>query len=148
VPFPTSPSPVGSPAGSPRPARRVVPLLLAAGALSACAAVLGATAGLAVLLVAAATLLAASVVGFRAHWTSVLAADSTPAAPLGSPVEAVPGDLLGLRLRGLQQRSAAKVTLALEEGREDLAREICDAYADEALHAITAAGLPPAAPRA
>ena len=148
MPFLTSPAPVGSPAGSPRIKRRVAPLLLTAAALSACAAVLGPTAGLAAVLVAAATLLGAAVVGAHAHWASVLAGEATPAVPLGSPAETVPGDLLGLRLRGLQERSAEKVTRALEQGREDLAAEISDAYADEALRAITAAGLPPAAPRA
>ena len=146
VPFPTSSSPVGSPAGAPRSVRRILPLLVAAAVLAACAAVLGPTAGLALLLAASAALLAAAVVGARAHWTVALATGSPAAAPLGSPLEQIPGDVLGLQLRGLQERTADKVSRALEDGREDLARELSDAYADDALRAITTAGLPPATP--
>ena len=44
--------------------------------------------------------------------------------------------------------TAQDVTRALDDGRDALARELSDTYADEALRAITTAGLPPAAPRA
>lgn len=146
MPFPTSSSPVGSAAAAPRTARRIAPWVILAVALAACAAVLGATAGLALLLAASAALLAAAVVGARAHWTVALAGEAPHAVPLASPLESIPGDLLGLRLRSLQERTAEQVSRALEDGREDLARELSDAYADDALRAITAAGLPPATP--
>jgi hypothetical protein len=146
VPFPTSSSPVGSPAGAPRPLRRVLPFLGAAAVLAACAALVGSTAGLVLLLAASAALLAATVVGTLAHWTVALTAGGADAPPLGSPLESIPGDVLGLQLRGLQERTAEKVSRALEDGREDLARELSDAYADDALRAITTAGLPPATP--
>jgi hypothetical protein len=128
----------------------VVPLLVIAGLLAACAAVLGGTAGLAVLLMAAAVLLGASVAAARANWSAAVAEG---AVPVGSPVlptarDAVPGDALTTLLQRLQEETAEKVNLALDDGREDLARELSDAYADEALREITAAGLPPAAPRA
>jgi hypothetical protein len=148
VPFPTSSSPVGSPAGAPRPVRRILPFLGAAAVLAACAATLGPTAGLALLLAASAALLAAAVVGARAHWTVALTEGPAGAPRLASPLENIPGDVLGLQLRGLHERTAEKVSRALEDGREDLARELSDAYADDALRAITAAGLPPATPLA
>jgi hypothetical protein len=143
VPFPTPSAPVGSPAGWRRPARRIVPLLVVSVVLAGCAATLGPTAGLAVLLAAAAALLAAAVVGARAQWTATLAGEAA-VAPTASPLERVPGDVLAVQLRGLQQRTADKVSRALHDGREDLARELSDSYADDALRAITAAGLPPA----
>lgn len=144
--FPTFSSPAGA---RRRGARRTVPFLVAAVALAASAAWLGPTAGLACLLAASAALLVAAVLGMRAHWRAALAADAADteaAAPVGSPLESVPGDVLGLQLRGLQERTAEQLRRALEDGRTDLAREISDAYADDALRAITAAGLPPAAP--
>jgi hypothetical protein len=125
--------------------RRILPFLAVAAVLAACAAALGPAAGLAVLLVATAALIAAAVVGFRAHWTTAMATD-TAAAPISSPLERVPGDVLAVQLSGLQQRTADKVSRALQDGREDLARELSDSYADDALRAITAAGLPPATP--
>jgi hypothetical protein len=145
VPFPISSTSTGSPAGSRRPARRILPFLAVSAVLAACAATLGPTAGLAVLLVATTALIAAAVVGFRAHWTTAMATDAV-AAPISSPLERVPGDVLAVQLSGLQQRTADKVNRALQDGREDLARELSDSYADDALRAITAAGLPPAAP--
>jgi hypothetical protein len=149
VPFPTFSSPVGSPAGSPRPSRRIVPLLLTAAALAACADVLGSTAGLAVLLLAAGALLAAAVLGARAHWRAAVSAEAAqPVSLWPSPVhDRVPVDGLTAQLQRLQERSAAQVNRALDGGREDLAQELSDTYLDEALLAITAAGPPPAAPR-
>jgi hypothetical protein len=146
VPFPAFFSPVGSPARSSRPARRIVLLLFAAAVLAACAALLGSTAGLAVLLVAAAALFAAAVVAARASWTEALTPEAAqPVSLWPSAVDdRVPLDGLTARLQRLQQRSAENVTRALDDGREDLARELSDIYADEALRAITAAG-PPAA---
>ena len=148
MPFPTPISPVGSPARAPRTLRRAVPFLLAAVVLAACAAGLGQTAGpaagLAALLAASAALLAAAVVGARAHWTAALAGEPAVAAPISSPLERVPGDVLAVQLRALQQRATDKVSRALQAGREDLARELSDSYADDALQLITAAGQPPA----
>jgi hypothetical protein len=150
VPFPTFFPPVGSPAGSARRTRRLVPLLLTAAALAACAVVLGSTAGLAVLLVAATALLAAAVVGARAHWSATLSAEAAePVSLWPSAVhDRVPVDDLTAHLQRLQERSADKVTRALDDGHEELAQELSDTYTDEALRAITTAGLPPAAPRA
>jgi hypothetical protein len=56
-------------------------------------------------------------------------------------------DALTARLQLLKEMTTEKVNQALELGREDVAHELSDAYADEALRLITAAGLPPAAPR-
>jgi hypothetical protein len=150
VPFPTFFPPVGSPAGSRRLIRRIVPLLLAAAVLAGCAVALGSTAGLAVLLVAASVLLAAAVVGLRAHWTETLAAEATPPVSLWPTAfdDHVPADRLTAQLQRLHERSAQDVTRALDDGRDALARELSDTYTDEALRAITTAGLPPAAPRA
>jgi hypothetical protein len=139
----------------------VLVLLAVAGVLAVGAAVLGPLAGLVTLLVASAFLLAAAAVGVRGHWVAALAEDAAvaatptatartgaiPHARPPSPGETVPDDLLGLRLRGLQERSADKVNRALAAGRTDLALELSDEYADEALRAITAAGPPPATPR-
>jgi hypothetical protein len=69
------------------------------------------------------------------------------AEPLPAPLEEVPDDLLALKLLGLQERTTDKVNRALAGGYRDLAAELSDTYADEALRAITTAGRPPAAPR-
>jgi predicted glycosyltransferase len=50
----------------------------------------------------------------------VLAADAATADALASPLESVPGDVLGLRLRSLQERASENVNRALADGRDDL----------------------------
>jgi len=52
-----------------------------------------------------------------------------------------PGDI-SQYLRELHEQYVDKVNRVLEEGQEDLARELADAYTDEALRAIAASETP------
>lgn len=60
----------------------------------------------------------------------------------GGPVS---GPTIHDRLRDLHEAHVERVNLVLDEDREDLARELADAYADEALAVILAEGASPCA---
>jgi hypothetical protein len=75
----------------------------------------------------------------RHRWAA--AGTAVPSAAALAVLGAVPADdVLTLRLRRLHDMHVEKVNQAVDEGREDLVRELSDAYADQALRAITAAG--------
>jgi hypothetical protein len=110
--------------------------VLTAFVLAALATVAGHALGLALLVAATAALGAAAALTMRAHWAAAVAAEPRPVA---SPAldTAPAGDALSEELRRLHDVHVEKVNLALDEGREDLAREFADAYADEALALLT-----------
>jgi hypothetical protein len=106
------------------------------------AAVVGPTTDLLVLAVIA--LGAAAVLGRRARRAAAAATPARSVIATGglSPAdtEAVTPENLTERLRALYDDHVEKLNLALEEGREDLAREVSDSYMDESLSLITGGG--------
>lgn len=136
MPFPT-PLPVAVPATrSVRPTRRTGLLVLTAFALAAIACVSGHAAGLVLLVLATAVLGVAAVIAIRAHWAVALAEEPLPPVLPAAPAVRTDDDL-AQELRRLHAAHVEKVNGALDEGREDLARELSDAYTDEALELIT-----------
>jgi hypothetical protein len=110
--------------------------VLTAFALAAVATVAGHAAGLVLLTGATLVLGAAAVLTLRAHWAAAAPAQdrvALPAVPSAVPADdPVTGDL-----RRLHDAHVEKVNAALDEGREDLARELADSYADSALALLT-----------
>jgi hypothetical protein len=141
MPLPTrlpSPAP-GTPRRRPRPGR-VGALVLTAFCLAALTAVTGHAVGLALLLVATAVLGVAAALAMREHWAAAAPIEVravSPAAPGTLPGD---DDTLTGQLRRLHATHVEKVNLALDEGREDLARELADDYTDRALELLTRAG--------
>jgi hypothetical protein len=143
-------SPVGAPASAPDP--RVRLLLLSAAGLGIAAAVLGDAPGVLAFVLAVGALGAASALGLRDRWAALQpdragqVPGSAPEFPAWSPAESdSPYDTaLTADLRQLYADHVEQLNLALAEGREDLARELSDAYPDRALALLTGAGLPPA----
>jgi hypothetical protein len=121
---------------------RVRALVLTGLSMVILAAVVGPTTDLLVLAVIA--LGAAAVLGRRARRAAAAATPARSVIATGglSPAdtEAVTPDFLTERLRALYDDHVEKLNLALEEGREDLAREVSDSYMDESLSLITGGG--------
>jgi hypothetical protein len=116
-----------------RPPSRVGVLVLTAFGLAALATVTGHAAGLALLIGATAVLGVAAALAMRAHWAAALPVEPrTPVSPAPAAV-APDGDSVTAELRRLHAAHVEKVNLALDEGRDDLARELADSYTDEAL---------------
>ena len=111
--------------------------MLTAFGLAALATVAGHATGLALLGAATVVLGVAAVLVMRAQWHAALAPEPRAvAAPLpGAP--AVGDDELTGQLRRLHEAHVEKVNLALDEGREDLVRELADSYTDQALALLT-----------
>jgi hypothetical protein len=86
----------------------------------------------------------AAVVGRRTRRPAAAATPASSVIATGglSPAdtEAVTPESLTERLRALYDDHVEKLNLALEEGREDLAREVSDSYMDESLRLITGGG--------
>ena len=118
-----------------RPPRRTGLLLVLTCGLTALAAVAGGTAALALAAAAVVTLAVAAADAMRVQWHATQPADRRPAA------DAAPGalatDALTVQLRHLYDLHVEEMNLALEEGREDLARELADSYTDRALVLLT-----------
>jgi hypothetical protein len=144
-------SPAGEPA-APAPDSRIRLLLLTAAVLGIAAAVLGDAPGVLAFVLAVGALGAASALALRDRWTALqpddagLLTGSAPELPAWTPAQAdSPYDTaLTADLRRLYADHVEQLNLALAEGREDLARELSDAYPDRALALLTDAGLPPA----
>jgi hypothetical protein len=125
-------SPIGDTVG-PLPLRGPIRVaVLASVALSAVAAVLGGTPGLAALALAASALTVAALLGMRSRWV----ASAPHQAPAVDVVLDGEGELPA-RLRRLHDEHVEQVNLALDEGRDDLVSELSDAYTDQALTLIT-----------
>lgn len=141
VPVPTSLPPVGFPARARRRAPRTLPFLIAAAVFGVVAFALPIAAAAVALALGTLSLAAAAVQALRAQWAaaSPRVVPSSVAAVVPTPV---PADGLTDHLRRLHDVHAERINQALDSGREDLAYELSDAYADEALRAITAAGQP------
>jgi hypothetical protein len=119
-----------------RPTRHVGLLVLTAFGLAALACVAGHTGAFVLLGLATAVLGMAAVSAMRTQWAAAVAPERRPAAtPSAAP--AVDGDDLARELRRLHAVHVEKVNEALDEGREDLAQELSDSYADQALELIT-----------
>jgi quinol-cytochrome oxidoreductase complex cytochrome b subunit len=118
-----------------------MPFLAVAVVLGAATFVLPMAAGAVALGVATAALAIAAVQSLRSQWAAATHVPAPSTVALAAP-GAVPADALTDRLHRLHELHAEKINLALDEGREGLAAELSDTYADEALRAITAAGLP------
>jgi hypothetical protein len=99
--------------------------------LAAATAVLGHDAGLVALGLSTAALLAAAVLQLRAQWLAMI--DERPVAPAAEPAGTTTA-----RLRLLRDRYLAAVDDALDAGDHGRARELADAYPDEALRLLTA----------
>jgi hypothetical protein len=117
-----------------RAGRPVLLLVLAAAVAGAATFVLGHDAALVALALSTVTLLAAGVLGLRAQWLTVTAEETAtmteePAArPAPDPAD---------ELRTLRDQYVAAVNTALDEGDIPRARELADAYSDDALRVIT-----------
>jgi hypothetical protein len=110
------------------------------------AAVVGPTADLVVLALAAIALGAAALLGRRAR-----RAAGTPIGPAVPTADLAPADtgavtpdVLTERLRALYEDHVEKVNMAVGEGREDLVQELSDGYMDEALSLIAGGARPSA----
>jgi hypothetical protein len=133
-PLHTSASPAGA-SGPTGPRGPIRALLLTSLVLAAAAAVLAGAPGHLTLALAVAALGSAAVLGLRSRRVAAGPAPARDAVPT-----TVPGDTTGdltTRLRRLYDDHVEQVNLALAEGREDLARELSDAYMDQALSLIT-----------
>jgi hypothetical protein len=127
---------------------RVRSIVLTGLSMAILAAVVGPTADvIALAVITVIALGAATVLGRR---TRQAAAAATPtgsviatAGPSPADTEAVTPEALTERLRALYDDHVEKLNLALEEGREDLARELSDSYMDESLSLITGGGPSP-----
>ena len=114
--------------------RRPVGRLMFTAVLSAAlAAVTVAPLSYVFLALATCALGAAAVVALLVQWAA------TVPAPAGGPGldPAQAAHLLAERLRGLRRSHLQQVDRALDAGRPDLARELSDAYTDEALLILT-----------
>ena len=143
MPFPTPLSPVDSPAAARRRAPGTLPLSIVAVVLAASAFALPVAGAAVALGLATLALAGAAVQSLRHRWAGATRAEVGPTVARVTP-GAVPPDALTGRLHRLDQLHAQKIQVALDRGREDLARELSDTYADETRFAITAAGLPAA----
>jgi hypothetical protein len=132
------PSPAARAPRRPRPSRRVGLLVLTAFALAALATVVVHAAGLALLVAATLALGVASAQVMRAQWHAAVPPEPRPVTRPARE-DRPSDDELAVRLRELHASHVEKVNLALDEGREDLARELADAYADQALALLTRA---------
>jgi hypothetical protein len=129
VPLPAS-LPVHRSSGArPRPSRRVALLVLIAFGLAGLAAV--ATGAAALGSTAATVLVLATVSVMRAQWQAADLPEPPTVAVAAS--EAPAADNLAVQLRRLHDAHVEEVNLALDEGREDLARELAESYTDQAL---------------
>jgi hypothetical protein len=124
---------------------RVRALVLTGLSLVILAAVVGPTADLLVL--AAITVIALGAAAVLGRRTRRAAAAATPAGSViatgglsAADTGAVTPDSLNERLRALYDDHVEQLNLALEEGREDLAREVSDGYMDESLRLIAGGG--------
>lgn len=116
-----------------RPSSRVGVLVATAFVLAGLATVTGHAAGLALLAGATAVLGVAAVLVLRAQWAAAAPpASRSTVSPPAAPA-APDGDTVTAELRRLHEVHVEKVNLALDEGREDLARELADSYTDQAL---------------
>jgi hypothetical protein len=123
-------SPIGDSAGPLSSPIRVA--VLTSAALAAVAAVVGGTTGYVALALAVGALGVAALLGMRSRWVAATP-DQEPALDV-----LLDGDgELSARLRRLHDEHVEQVNLALDEGREDLVRELSDAYMDQALNLIT-----------
>ncbi len=124
---------------------RIRALVLTSLSLAVLMVVFGAATGLLVLAAAATALVAAAVLGLRAHSTAthpapVRARASRIVIPSAVAPDSVdPEDLTGY-LRRLHDDHVEQVNMALAEGREDLVQELSDSYMDQSLAAITGGG--------
>jgi hypothetical protein len=117
-----------------RAGRPVLLLVLAAAVLGAATFALGHDAALVALALSTVTLLAAGILGLRAQWLTVTAEESQTMTD-GSATRPAPDPRE--ELRTLRDRYVAAVNTALDEGDLPRARELADAYSDEALRVIT-----------
>jgi hypothetical protein len=124
---------------------RVRALVLTGLSMVILAAVVGPTADLRVLAVI--TVIALGTAAVLGRRTRRPAAAVTPASSVmatgglsPADTEAATPESLTERLRALYDDHVEKLNLALEEGREDLAREVSDSYMDESLRLITGGG--------
>jgi phage-related tail protein len=112
----------------------VIVLVLIAALLGAGTALLGPVAALVGLGLSTAALFAAAVMGLRAQWLRVVAEEAALAAAVPAP--RTPAETME-QLRGLRERYVAAVDTALDEGDLARARELADAYSDDALRVLT-----------
>ena len=144
MPLPT-PLPVPA-APTPRRRRpgRIGTLVLTAFGLAALTAVTGHTVGLTLLVAATAVLGVAACLAVLERWAAAAPAGPGSRTAVPAPVirETVPGesDALTCQLRRLHAAHVEKVNVALDGGREQLARELSDDYADQALALLTRVG--------
>jgi hypothetical protein len=130
VPLPT-PLTAPSAAARRRPPGRIAALVLTAFVLAALATVTAHALALALLGAATVVLGTAAVTTLHAAWAA-----AAPVGPRPVPAPAAPpadGDSLTGELRRLHAAHLEKVNRALDEGRDDLARELADSYTDQAL---------------
>jgi hypothetical protein len=102
--------------------------------LAAATAVLGHDAGLVALSLSTAALFAAAVVQLRAQWRAMV--DESAVPPAVALTDLPPADTTTERLQRLRDRYVSAVNSALDEGDAGRARELADAYADDALRVI------------
>lgn len=146
MPIPTTLPARGAVAPTSGPGRPARALVATALVLAVCAALLPQAAGVVFLALAVAALAAASALALRAGWR---AGDR----PLGGDVvvrsavqgELISEDALTEQLRLLNERYVEKVNEAIDHDRPELAQELSDAYADDALRLMAAAGRAPQA---
>lgn len=130
--------------GPPRAALTSLVLGLGLAVLGAGLAPLGGGWAAPALLLSVVMLGAAYALQLRALWAAAAprtAADVRASHHLGPPSQ--PGTLSARQvsqgLARLREAYVYEVNLVLEDGREDLARKLSDAYTDEALHLIASA---------
>jgi hypothetical protein len=122
-----------------RPAAPAGVLVLVAFVLAATAALAGRGTALGLLVLATTALGVAAALTMRATWAASAAPAPRAARTAGAvPADRLDPDQLTLDLRRLHDEHVEKVNFALDEGREDLALELADEYADQALRLITA----------
>jgi hypothetical protein len=107
--------------------------VVTAFALAGLATFAGRTTGLVLLLGATAVLGVAATLAMRAHWAAAAPVQPRATASPAPAPTAADGDTVTAELRRLHEAHVEKVNLALDEGRDDLARELADSYTDQAL---------------
>jgi hypothetical protein len=140
------PTPLPTPA-APTPRRRgpgrIGRLVLTAFALAALTAVTGHTVAVCLLVAATAVLGVAAALAVLEHWAAAAPTEPAPltATAVRAVRETVPDDddSVNRQLRRLHAAHVEKVNLALDGGRDQLARELSDDYADQALALLTSA---------
>ena len=131
--------------GIPHPRRSRGRLLLLAGSILACAAiVLGPGPGAAWALAAAGALGVAAALHRRRRTTVVTGRTAPEQVRYVSDLLDPPA--VDERLTRLRDHYVEQVNLCVAEGRDDLVRELSDAYVSEALQVMTGADVPPERP--